>query len=56
MFLLAFLETNPCPTLYPTYPLFPETIKRLRYCMFPGSLLTPTKIKMEGESLVLIRT
>ena len=31
-FLLALLETNPCPTLYPTYPLFSETIKGSRYC------------------------
>ena len=35
---MAFLETNPCPTLYPTYlPLFPETINWSRYCTFPGS-------------------
>ena len=31
VFLLAFLETNPCPTLYST-----ETINGSRYCMFPG--------------------
>ena len=34
VFLLAFLETNPCPTLYPI-PLFLETIKESRYSTFP---------------------
>ena len=36
MFLLAFLETNPWPTLYP-YPLFLEKIKGSRYSTYPGS-------------------
>ena len=37
VFLLAFLETNPCQTLYPIF----VSIKGLRYCTFPP-LSTPS--------------
>ena len=40
VFLLAFLETNPCPTLYPTYLLFLETIKGSTYSIRSWAVLT----------------